>query len=109
MMNRTITEYKLIIKVCDKSECSKIDPFGLCYVDDCMSCSNARVKIIRQDNEVMRDDFKDDKNILRFDKLNSFKRTLEREGIDIFEIMYNKKFTKIQRWILERMFNKLSK
>jgi len=62
MDNRAITEYKLIIKVCNRSECAKYDPFGLCYVDDCLSCPNARIKIIRQDGIIMRNDFENNKN-----------------------------------------------
>ena len=49
MDGRAITEHKLIIKIIDENECAKYDPIGLCYVDDCMSCPNARVKIIRED------------------------------------------------------------
>lgn len=58
MDNRAITKYKLLIKVCDQKECAKYNPFGLCYVDDCMSCPNSRVKITREDGVVMRDDLK---------------------------------------------------
>lgn len=49
MDNRAITKYKLLIKICDQKECAKYNPFGLCYVDDCMSCPNSRVKITRED------------------------------------------------------------
>lgn len=38
MDDRASTEYKLIIKICDQKKCAEYDPFGLCYVDDCMSC-----------------------------------------------------------------------
>lgn len=106
MDDRAITEYKLIIKVCDKHECAKYDPFGLCYVDDCMSCPNARVKIIRQDNVVMRNDFIDSKNANRADKILTYKRMLERNGVELFEKMYNTKFTKFQKWYLDRLFKK---
>lgn len=69
MDDRAITEYKLIIKICDQKKCAEYDPFGLCYVDDCMSCPNSRIKIIREDGVVMRDDFKDNKNVNAKDKL----------------------------------------
>ena len=86
MMNdRAVTEYKLIIKICDQKKCAEYDPFGLCYVDDCMSCPNSRIKIIREDGVVMRDDFKDNKNTTTKDKLWSYKRMLERDGIELFE------------------------
>lgn len=49
MDDRAITKYKLVIKVCDPRECAKYNPFGLCYVDDCMSCPNSRIRITRED------------------------------------------------------------
>ena len=73
MDNRAITEYKLIIKVCNRSECAKYDPFGLCYVDDCLSCPNARVKIIRQDGIIMRNDFENNKNANEESKICAYK------------------------------------
>lgn len=107
MDNRAITEYKLIIKICDQKKCAEYDPFGLCYVDDCMSCPNSRIKIIREDGVVMRDDFKDNKNITAKDKLWSYKRMLERDGIELFEKMYNVNFSKWQKKYLSKIFNKL--
>lgn len=109
MDSRSITEYKLIIEVCDEQECTKYDPFLLCYVDDCMSCPNARVKIIRQDDIIMRNDFKDGKNILRSDKINYFKRLFKREGIGFFEDVYGKKFNKFERCIMNIVFSILTK
>ncbi len=103
MDNRAITEYKLIIKVCDRSECAKYDPFGLCYVDDCLSCPNARVKIIRQDGIIMRNDFENNKNANEESKICAYKRMLDRDGIELFEKMYNIKFTKFQKWYLNRL------
>lgn len=100
MDNRAITEYKLIIKICDQKKCAEYDPFGLCYVDDCMSCPNSRIKIIRED-------FKDNKNITAKDKLWSYKRMLERDGIELFEKMYNVNFSKWQKKYLSKIFNKL--
>lgn len=108
MDGRAITEHKLIIKIIDKNECAKYDPFGLCYVDDCMSCPNARVKIIREDDIVMRDDFKDKRNVQRYHTINYFKRLFSREGINFFEEVYNKKFTKLEKWILNRIFKRIS-
>ena len=100
MMNdRAVTEYKLIIKICDQKKCAEYDPFGLCYVDDCMSCPNSRIKIIREDGVVMRDDFKDN--------IWSYKRMLERDGIELFEKMYNVNFSKWQKKYLSKIFNKL--
>ena len=105
--NRAITEYKLVIKVCDRGECAKYDPFGLCYVDDCMSCPNARVKITREDGDVMRDDFKNKKNTGREDTIWSYRRMLERDSVELFEEMYDTKFSKWQKWYLKKLFNKL--
>lgn len=93
----------MIIKVCDREEYAKYDPFGLCYVDDCMNCPNARVKIIRQDNTVMRDDFKNNKKTKREDIIYAYKRLLERNGIELFEEMYNVKFSKFQKWYLNKL------
>ena len=107
--DRAITEYKLVIKVCDREECYKYNPFGLCYVDDCMSCPNSRVKITREDGAVMRDDFKNKKNTGREDKIWSYRRMLERDSIELFEEMYNIKFSKWQKWYLKKLFNKLKK
>lgn len=107
MDDRAITEYKLIIKVCDQKKCAEYDPFGLCYVDDCMSCPNSRIKIIREDGVVMRDDFKDNKNVYVKDKLWSYKRMLERDGVELFEKMYNVNFSKWQKKYLSKIFNKL--
>lgn len=75
----------------------------MCYVDDCLSCPNARVKIIRQDNVIMRNDFENDKNSGEEDKMWAYKRMLERNGIELFEKMYNIKFTKFQKWYLNRL------
>ena len=36
-------EYNVTITVKDKQECANYDPFGLCYVDDCLHFPNARV------------------------------------------------------------------
>lgn len=105
--NRAITEYKLVIKVCNIGECAKYDPFGLCYVDDCMSCPNARVKITCEDGDVIRDDFKNKKNTGREDKIWSYRRMLERESVELFEEMYDTKFSKWQKWYLKKLFNKL--
>lgn len=77
----------------------------MCYVDDCLSCPNARVKIIRQDGVIMRNDFKNDKNSGEKDKLWAYKRMLERNGIELFEKMFNIKFTKFQK----RYFNRFIK
>ena len=107
MDDRAIIEYKLIINVCDRGECAKYDPFGLCYVDDCMACPNARVKIIREDGVVMRDDFKSKKNIWHENRIWTYKRLFERDGIKLFEEMYNTKFTRLQKWYLNLMFGKL--
>lgn len=78
----------------------------MCYVDDCLSCPNARVKIIRQDDVIMRNDFKNDKNSGEEDKIWAYKRMLERNGIELFEKMYNIKFTKFQKWYLNRLFKR---
>lgn len=99
----------MIIKVCDRSECAKYDPFGLCYVDDCLSCPNARVKIIRQDDVIMRNDFKNNKNSGEEDKIWAHKRMIERNGIELFEKMYNIKFTKYQKWYLNRLIKRNKK
>lgn len=106
MDDRAITEYKLIIKICDQKKCAEYDPFGLCYVDDCMSCPNSRIKIIREDGVVMRDDFKNNKNTAREDKIWSYRRMLERDGIGLFEEMYDIKFSKLQKWYLKKLLNK---
>ena len=108
MDGRAITEHKLIIKIIDENECAKYDPIGLCYVDDCMSCPNARVKIIREDGIVMRNDFKDKRNVQRYHTIYYFKRLFSREGINFFEEVYNKKFTKLEKWILNKIFKKMS-
>lgn len=99
----------MIIKVCDRSECAKYDPFGLCYVDDCLSCPNARVKIIRQDDVIMRNDFKNNKNSGEEDNIWAYKRMIERNGIELFEKMYNIKFTKYQKWYLNRLIKRNKK
>ena len=106
MDDRAITEYKLIIKVYDRKKCAEYDPFGLCYVDDCMSCPNSRIKIIREDGAVMRDDFKDNKNVNAKDKIWSYRRMLERDGIGLFEEKYDIKFSKLQKWYLKKLLNK---
>lgn len=49
-------EYRLIIDVVDLDECCDIDPIGLCTPEDCMSCKNARIKLIRTDGVNMRED-----------------------------------------------------
>ena len=49
-------EYRLIIDVVDTDECCSIDPIGLCTPEDCMSCKNARIKLIRTDGVNMRED-----------------------------------------------------
>ena len=107
MDDRAITEYKLIIKVYDQKKCAEYDPFGLCYVDDCISCPNSRIKIIREDGVVMRDDFKDNKNVNAKDKLWSYQRMFERDGVELFEKMYNVNFSKWQKKYLSKIFNKL--
>ena len=109
MDDRAMTEYKLIIKITDKDECAKYDPFGLCYIDDCMSCPNARIKIIRQDGIVMRDDFKDKRNVQRYHTINYFKRLFARENLDFLEEVYEKKFNKVERWILNKILKKINK
>ena len=121
MDDRAITEYKMIKKVCDRAECAAIDPLGQCTVDDCMQCQNARVKITRQDGVVMRDDFTQEANIRHENNLSLCKWLLQREGvslvedaykatgIDLIEKMYDVKFTKFQRWILERVLKKQTK
>lgn len=81
----------------------------MCYVDDCLSCPNARVKIIRQDNVIMRNDFENDKNSGEEDKMWAYKRMLERNGIELFEKMYNIKFTKFQKWYLNRLIKRNKK
>lgn len=103
MDNRAITKYKLLIKVCDQKECVKYAPFGLCYVDDCMCCPNSRVKITREDGVVMRDDFKNNKNTAREDKIWSYRKMLERDGIGLFEEIYGIKFSKLQKWYLKKL------
>lgn len=79
------------------------------YVDDCLSCPNARVKIIRQDGIIMRDDFKNNKNTGEKDRILAYKRMLDRNGIELFEKMYNIKFTKFQKWYLNRLFKRNKK
>lgn len=64
-----------------------------------MICPNARVKIIRQDNIVMRDDFKNNKNY-------AYKKLLGKKGIELFEEMYKIKFSKFQKWYLNKLFNR---
>lgn len=81
----------------------------MCYVDDCLSCPNARVKIIRQDGIIMRDDFKNNKNTGEEDRILAYKRMLNRGGIKLFEKMYNIKFTKFQKWYLNRLFKRNKK
>lgn len=81
----------------------------MCYVDDCLSCPNARVKIIRQDGIIMRDDFKNNKNTGEEDRILAYKRMLDRGGIKLFEKMYNIKFTKFQKWYLNRLFKRNKK
>lgn len=81
----------------------------MCYVDDCLSCPNARVKIIRQDDVIMRNDFKNDKNSGEEDKIWTYKRMLERNGIELFEKMYNIKFKKFQKWYLNRLIKRNKK
>ena len=44
-------EYRLIIDVVDLDECCDIDPIGLCTPEYCMSCKNARIKLIRTDGD----------------------------------------------------------
>lgn len=81
----------------------------MCYVDDCLSCPNARVKIIRQDGIIMRDDFKNSKNTSEEERILTYKRMLDRDGIELFERMYNIKFTKFQKWYLNRLFKRNKK
>lgn len=81
----------------------------MCYVDDCLSCPNARVKIIRQDGIIMRDDFRNNKNTGEEDRILAYKRMLDRGGIKLFEKMYNIKFTKFQKWYLNRLFKRNKK
>lgn len=81
----------------------------MCYVDDCLSCPNARVKIIRQDGIIMRDDFKNNKNTGEEDRILAYKRMLDRGCIKLFEKMYNIKFTKFQKWYLNRLFKRNKK
>lgn len=81
----------------------------MCYVDDCLSCPNARVKIIRQDGIIMRDDFKNNKNTGEEERILTYKRMLDRDGIELFERMYNIKFTKFQKWYLNRLFKRNKK
>lgn len=54
----------------------------------------------------MRNDFKNDKNSGEEDKIWAYKRMLERNGIELFEKMYNIKFTKFQKWYLNRLFKR---
>lgn len=81
----------------------------MCYIDDCLSCPNTRVKIIRQDDIVMRDDFKNNKNTGSEDKIWAYKRMLDKNGIELFEKMYNIKFTKFQKWYLNRLLKRNKK
>lgn len=104
MEDKALISYKLFIKECDTNNCAEFSPFGICYIDDCLACPKTRVKIIREDGAVMRDDFKAKKNTMIDDKLWSFKRMIERDGIEIFEKMYNVKFTKFQKWYLGTLF-----
>ena len=41
----------------------------------------------------MRDDFKDNKNVNAKDKLWSYQRMFERDGVELFEKMYNVNFS----------------
>lgn len=112
--NYQITKYQLIIEECDKNKCAEIDPLGTCTVDDCIQCPNARVKIIRQDGIVMRNDFVQDVNIKHKDNLSLCKYLLQKTGvsliedafgcteIELFQKMYDAKFTKLEKWILKR-------
>lgn len=56
MEHKQTTNYTLTITTDVECPCAHIDPIGLCTPTDCMTCRNARVKIVREDNEIMRDD-----------------------------------------------------
>lgn len=48
-------DYLLTITTGVKCHCSKIDPIGMCTPEDCLTCENAKVKIVRvEDGCVMR-------------------------------------------------------
>lgn len=53
------SKYELTVEYIDESECGRIDPLGGCYPEDCLRCRNAKVKLIREDGTVMRDDDKE--------------------------------------------------
>lgn len=54
----------------------------------------------------MRDDFKNNKNFSEEDSICAYKRMFERCSIELFEKMYNIKFTKFQKWYLNRLFKR---
>lgn len=57
----------------------------------------------------MRNDFENNKNANEENKIWAYKRMLDRDGIELFEKMYNIKFTKFQKWYLNRLIKRNKK
>lgn len=57
----------------------------------------------------MRNDFENNKNANEESKVWAYKRMLDRDGIELFEKIYNTKFTKFQKWYLNRLIKRNKK
>lgn len=78
MEDKPTIEYKVTITTPTDETCISADPLGLCTPTDCMTCKYSKVKIVREDNVVMRDDYqnKDGINAGYDSKYRNFKYRL---------------------------------
>lgn len=93
--------YTVTIKTEAEVSCAEIDPIGLCTPTDCMICKNARIKIVRDDGVVMRDDDKNDKNAGYEKKLNDLRYEYKADPIGFFENIVGVRLTKADKAILK--------
>ena len=57
----------------------------------------------------MRDDFVHDRNEGMDDYMHQCERFIRKDGVDFFETLFEKKVTNSERWMLQRILNKLTK
>lgn len=101
MENKKMIHYDVSITTDVETRCSEIDPIGTCTVTDCMNCKNARVRIVREDGTVMRDDNKIGKDAGYEKSLSHIKYKYKENPAEFLESVLGVKLSKWQKRILK--------
>lgn len=101
MENKKEIKYDVTITTEVECNCAEIDPLGLCTPTDCMTCQNARVRIVREDGTVMRDDNEFGKNAGYESTMSYLKYKYKENPAEFIESVLGVKVLRWQKKILK--------